>query len=75
LAFSSKVDQGREFLYLVDPVQQRLCVYRVNFDGKDEIVSLVAVRHFAADLQLSEFNTVPSVATIGGILGQTPRRK
>ena len=75
LAFSSPIDQAREFLYLVDPVQQRLCVYRINFDGKDEIVSLAAVRHFAADLQLSEFNTVPSVANLGRILGQTPKRK
>lgn len=75
LAFSSKVDQRRELLYLIDPVRQRLCVYRVNFDGKDEIVSLAAVRHFAADMQLSEFNTKPSVAKFRGILGQTPRRE
>ena len=75
LAFSSPIGQGREFLYLIDPVRQRICVYRVNYDGKETTVSLGAVRHFSADLQLSEFNTIPSVAKIEGILGQTPRRK
>lgn len=75
IAFSSKIDQQRELLYLIDPVRQRICIYRVNYDGKKTTVSLGAVRHFSADLQLSEFNTIPSVAKIEGILGQTPRRK
>jgi hypothetical protein len=72
-AFASSFDKGRQLLYFFDGGTQRICVYLVNHDGKSTELELVAVRNYGADLQLSEFNTAPSVADIEEMLGQAPR--
>lgn len=70
-AFSSSLDKDRQLLYVIDAGSQRICVYQVDHSGKDTELTLEAVRTYAADLQLTEFNTKPSVAKIEGMIGQT----
>jgi len=80
-AFSSAIGNGHELLYVFDAGSRRICIYRVDFEGKAglegkrTLLKLEAVRNFAADLQLSELNTEPSVAKIEGMLGQALGRE
>lgn len=75
-AFSSPFDKDRQLLYVIDAGSQRICIYRVqhNGTGSELTLELEAVRNYAADLHLTEFNTKPSVAKIEGMLGQSLKR-
>lgn len=56
-------DAGPKLLYVIDPRDRVLCIY--DFDVRKNKLRLAAVRHFAADMQLAEFqNEPPTVANI-----------
>lgn len=64
-------------LYLIDPREQSLAVYRV--DGLKGTIKLDAARHFRADLKVSEYNNIsPNVAAVEAMVaparvGSEPR--
>ena len=63
VAFASDLSSGGQALYLIDPKTKVLSVY--EFDAKKSKLKLAAIRHYAADHQLSEFNNEqPFVADI-----------
>ena len=52
--FMSPLEQNRAALCMVDVARQRLAVYQVDF-GRERL-KLIAVRDFAADFGLSDYN-------------------
>jgi len=52
--FMAPLEQNRVALCMVDVARQRLAVYQVDF-GRERL-KLVAVRDFAADFGLSDYN-------------------
>lgn len=62
MAFTSE-SAGGQLVYLIDQKQKVLSVY--EFDGKKHKLKLAAVRHYAADHLLAEFNNeAPTVADV-----------
>lgn len=58
IAFASDVNGGaNQALFLLDPKQKIFSIY--DFDLRKGKLKLAAVRHFAADHQLAEFNNEP----------------
>lgn len=57
IAISADAANGSHVVYLIDPHEKVLSAYQ--FDPKKSRMKLSAVRHYAADHQLSEFNNEP----------------
>ena len=67
--FSAEKSANGQLVFVVDPRAQVLSVY--EFDTKKSRLKLAAVRHYAADHQLSEYNNeAPNVADIEKLVRQ-----
>jgi hypothetical protein len=70
IAFASEVNGGaNQALFFLDPKQKIFSIY--DYDVRKGKLKLAAVRHFAADQQLAEFNNEPPyVAEIEKLIRQ-----